>query len=328
MGPRTGTPAGEPLTGHTGWVRSVAFGTALDGRLLVASGSDDRTVRLWDPVTGTQLGELTGHTNTVDSVAFATAPDGRLLLAACSDDDTIRLWDPVTGTQLGKPLTGCSVAVARLPATTGLRRVGPPSLRHYGVAGSSPALRELSLLGGVRDRAGWPSAAGLRQRRPHGAGLGPGDGGVHRNNSAQGPCLVSRGRWRRASNLRRRGHRCNGTESVGNAMIGSNRTPSTRCHAYRCRPTSSSVTGPYLGGCRVSQRFDRRPSCRPPENGGRLALALRGFPEPPTLTSFLGAPSLLARRRGQLCRHRGSWPRRAGARSGAGACRDGSGGGR
>ena len=71
--PVTGAPAGPPLTGHTGTVSLVAFGTGPDGRLLLASASYDRTVRLWDPVTGTPASEpLTGHTNWVSLVAFGT----------------------------------------------------------------------------------------------------------------------------------------------------------------------------------------------------------------------------------------------------------------
>ena len=77
-----------------------------DGRTL-ASGSADRTVRLWnvtDPTHPTPLGQpLTGHTDTVYSVAFS--PDGRTL-ASGSADQTVRLWnvtDPAHPTPLGHP---------------------------------------------------------------------------------------------------------------------------------------------------------------------------------------------------------------------------------
>jgi WD40 repeat protein len=64
-----------------------------DGRMLLATGSADRTVRLWDPATGTPVGDpLTGHTDWVRSVAAVPMPDGRMLLATGSDDSTVRLW--------------------------------------------------------------------------------------------------------------------------------------------------------------------------------------------------------------------------------------------
>ena len=70
-------------TAHTDFVDSVAFGTTADGRLLLATGSQDRSVRVWDPLTGTPVGQpLTGHTGTVASVALGTTADGRLLLAS------------------------------------------------------------------------------------------------------------------------------------------------------------------------------------------------------------------------------------------------------
>ena len=96
---------GDPLTGHTSPVNSVAFSP--DGKTL-ASGSADGTVRLWDVATRRQIGNnLTGG-SAVNSVAFS--PDGKTL-ASGSADDTVRLWDVATGQQIGDPLTGHTGAV-------------------------------------------------------------------------------------------------------------------------------------------------------------------------------------------------------------------------
>jgi WD40 repeat protein len=94
-----------PLTGHTGRVTAVAFTTLPEGRTLLASASWDKTVRMWDPVTATQIGPpLIGHTRFVTDVAFGALPDGRVLLASASEDGTVRSWDAVTGNPLGEPL--------------------------------------------------------------------------------------------------------------------------------------------------------------------------------------------------------------------------------
>ncbi|KAF5375484.1 hypothetical protein D9757_009955 [Collybiopsis confluens] len=70
----------------------------------VASGSDDKTVRVWDATTGIQVGEsLQGHVCFVNSVAFS--PDGTKIVSA-SDDKTVRIWDATTAIQVGESFQG------------------------------------------------------------------------------------------------------------------------------------------------------------------------------------------------------------------------------
>ena len=76
----------QTLEGHSGYVRSVAFSP--DSKR-VASGSYDRTIKIWDPTTGTCTQTLKGHSGSVRSVAFS--PDSKRV-ASGSYDETIKIW--------------------------------------------------------------------------------------------------------------------------------------------------------------------------------------------------------------------------------------------
>jgi len=74
------------LTGHSDMVWSVVYSP--DGRYL-ASGSNDKTIKIWEVATGKQLRTLTGHYGEVYSVVYS--PDGRYLVSG-SGDETIKIW--------------------------------------------------------------------------------------------------------------------------------------------------------------------------------------------------------------------------------------------
>jgi WD40 repeat protein len=103
----------DPPPGHSGWVVSVAYSP--DGKHIV-SGSNDKTVRIWDAETGAAVCDpLLGHSGRVDSVAYS--PDGKHIVSG-SGDKTVRIWNAETGAAVCDPPPGHSgwvVSVAYSP---------------------------------------------------------------------------------------------------------------------------------------------------------------------------------------------------------------------
>jgi len=78
------------LTGHNGPVQSCAFSP--DGTWIV-SGGTDKTVRIWNVLTGEQSA-LAGHDDWVQVVLVAA---GGSRIVSCSHDKTVVIWDASTG---------------------------------------------------------------------------------------------------------------------------------------------------------------------------------------------------------------------------------------
>ncbi|MBP5975548.1 CHAT domain-containing protein [Brasilonema sp. CT11] len=100
----------QTLQGHTNLVSSVTFAPQnIDVRTskfitsdvetnqksqILASSSDDTTIKLWDATTGECVKTLWGHSSWVNAISFSL--DGQIL-ASASRDQTVKLWDWRTG---------------------------------------------------------------------------------------------------------------------------------------------------------------------------------------------------------------------------------------
>ncbi|WP_420839055.1 protein kinase domain-containing protein [Argonema antarcticum] len=79
------------LSGHSSWVMAVAISP---NKQLLASGSLDDKIKIWNLQSGELLQTLTGHAKAINSLAIS--PDGKILVS-CGDDDTVKIWDLCSG---------------------------------------------------------------------------------------------------------------------------------------------------------------------------------------------------------------------------------------
>jgi len=120
------SPPVRDLSGHIGFIASACAIQLEADRRLVACGTEDGQVRLYDPDAGTEFGEpMEGHTGPVYGLATVPLPDGRTGLVSGGDDGTVRRWDPATGACLGVLPIG--IAVCALYRWNNLLAIGTRS---------------------------------------------------------------------------------------------------------------------------------------------------------------------------------------------------------
>ena len=151
---RIGEEVAAGSAGHRGGISQIA--TAPGG--LIATASDDHTVRLWDAATGIERRRLP-HRHWVR--AIAVSPDGRFL-ASSSLDNSVRLWDISSGKEVYK-LPGHGLHGGR-------RTVGfTPDGRRFLSYGDDLYLRIWDVRTGkalTENAVRPPGVAGARRRRP------------------------------------------------------------------------------------------------------------------------------------------------------------------
>ncbi len=84
------------FAGHTAKVNCLAVSNDMKW---MATGSDDKMIRLWNPKTGLFVKELSGHTWKVTSLNFSS--DGRYLVSTCNNGE-VKIWNVETGLEVAE----------------------------------------------------------------------------------------------------------------------------------------------------------------------------------------------------------------------------------
>ena len=109
------------LSGHCSRVNSCSFSP--DGARVV-SGSEDKTLKIWDAATGDLISNLVGHIDSVRSCRWA----GPEMVVSSSDDGSTRWWAKQQG---GDEFVNVATFFSNSPASTlGVCGVGEPASLH------------------------------------------------------------------------------------------------------------------------------------------------------------------------------------------------------
>lgn len=106
-------PPKYSLSGHRQPITSVAFHSVFS---VLASSSEDGTIKIWDWELGELERTLKGHTKAVLDVDFGSSGTDALL-ASCSSDLTIKIWDPSNEYANVRTLTGHDHTISSIKFT-------------------------------------------------------------------------------------------------------------------------------------------------------------------------------------------------------------------
>ena len=164
----------KTLRGHTSCLNCLQM--LPTGQL--ASGSDDKTIKIWDTTTATCLKTLQGHTRSIWCLQML--PSGQL--ASGSGDKTIKIWNSTAGTCL-KTLQGHTSAVLCL-------QILPSGQLASGSQDNTIKLWDTTIGTCLKTLQGHTSAVWCLQMLPTGQLLsGSGDNTIKIWNSTAGTCL-------------------------------------------------------------------------------------------------------------------------------------------